>query len=719
MTIKNEVLIRVYVVLAGIVIVAAVIFFQAFKIASGQEGQDWREKGNEDYRQFRIVEGERGNILSENGSLMATSLPFFDIAFDPNSSAMTEADFIANIDSLSMMIATYVNSDLTPGGWMRYVIDKRAEGSQYIPIVKNATLAQKEMISKFPLFNLGQYKGGFIAQRNYERRRPFNMLARRTIGYTRVMDGDTIMVGLEGSFNKTLQGGQDKVLMYKVSGGDWIPVEDLSTIQPESGKDLLTTIDVNLQDIVENALYKAVKQHKPKFGVAIVMEVKTGAIRAIANLGEWNPQGGIDTGDYDEVYNNAIGSATEPGSTYKLASIMSLMEDGYVDLDDLVELDSGYATFYEEEMRDASAHGLDTTTVQIAFEKSSNVGIAKLMQKYYAESGKEEKYLANLKKFHLNTRTGIEIQGEQTPYIKRAWNDDDGWSGTTIPWMSIGYEVTCTPLQLLSFYNAVANDGIMMKPYLASEIQEFGEAVEKFPAKQIGRNRIASKETIKKAQILLEGVVERGTARKYKSDSYRFSGKTGTAQLGYKKIKNSRIVEGHQASFAGYFPSENPKYSCIVLLNSPSSGQYYGGTIALPVFREIADKVMDSDIDLFATLNAEPKPILTKKQLPDYDVGHRQDMQTVLSYLDLPFENTTPSKWAVIRATESDSLKLLQRTIKDNRVPNVVGMGLRDAIYILENLGLQVEIKGYGRVKQQSIKPGTKVRGQQIRIRLG
>ena len=599
------------------------------------------------------------------------------------------------------------------------MLDKKKQGSQYIPIVKNATLAQKEMIANFPLFNLGQYRGGFIAERNYERRRPFNMLARRTIGYVNAADGDTSMVGLEGSFNKTLQGGQDKVLMYKVSGGNWVPVEDLSEIEPESGKDLVTTLDVNLQDIVENALYKAVKAHRPKFGVAIVMEVKTGAIRAIANLGEWNPQGGADTGVYDEVYNNAIGSATEPGSTYKLASIMSLLEDGYVDLDDLIELDSGVTQFYEEEMKDASPHFLDTVTVQKAFEMSSNVGIAKLMHKYYGEKNREEKYLANLKKFHLNTRTGIEIAGEPVPYLKRVWNDEDGWSGTTIPWMSIGYESTITPLQLLSFYNAVANDGIMMKPYLVSEVQEYGETVEKFPVKQIGRSRIASKGTIKKAKILLEGVVERGTAQKYKSDSYRFAGKTGTAQLGYKKIKNQQVVEGHQASFAGYFPAENPKYSCIVLLNSPSSGIYYGGTVALPVFREIADKIMDSDIELFATLNEQPKPVLTKKQLPDYDVGHRQDMQTVLSYLDLPYENKATNQWAVIRATESDSLYLLQRSIKENQVPNVVGMGLRDAIYILENLGLQVSVKGYGRIKEQSIKPGTKVRGQKIWIRLG
>lgn len=705
-------------VLAGIVIVAAVIFFKAFKI-SVSEDPDWREKGNEEYRKFRVVEGERGNILSEKGSLMATSLPFFDIAFDPNSSAMSQKDFDENIDSLSMMIATHVNPDLTSGGWWNYVLQKRAEGSQYIPIVKNATLEQKELIGSFPLFNLGQYKGGFIAERNYERRRPFNMLARRTIGYSKVLDGDTIMVGLEGSFNKTLQGGQDRVLMTKASGGNWIPVEDLSLIQPESGKDIRTTLDVNLQDIVENALYKAVKEHRPKFGVAIVMEVETGAIRAIANLGEWNPNGGIDTGDYDEVYNNAIGSATEPGSTYKLASIMSLMEDGYVKLDDLVELDSGVTNFYEERMADSYRHKLDTTTVQRAFEISSNVGIAKLMQKNYAATGKEEKYLANLKKFHLNTRTGIEIQGEPKPYIKRAWNDEDEWSGTTIPWMSIGYEVTCTPLQLLSFYNAVANDGIMMKPYLVSKVEEFGEQVEKFPVKQIGRGRIASKQTIKNAQILLESVVENGTAEKYKTDAYRFAGKTGTTQLGYKKIKNRRRVEGHQASFVGYFPADNPKYSCIVLLNSPKGSQIYGGKVALPVFREIADKVMDGDIELYATLNDHPKPILTKKQLPDYDVGHRQDIQTVLSYLDLPFKNTTPKKWAVIRATESDSLKLLPRTIKENRVPNVVGMGLRDAIYILENLGLQVKIKGYGRVKQQSIKVGTKVHGQTIWIRLG
>lgn len=711
MTIKNEVLVRVYVVLVLVVLVAVVIFAKAFEIAI-LDGKDWREKGDELYRRYVPVEAERGNVLTEDGSLLATSLPFFDIAFDPNSSGMKATDWENNIDSLSYCLATFIDPTYTPGGYKWFLEKKRADSSQYVVIKKNASLAEMELMKSFPLFNLGQHKGGFIAKKKYSRRNPFNWLASRSIGYVR----DTIQIGLEGYFNEVLAGEEGRQLMYRVDRLKpvWMPVDDLAKIEPINGKDLVTTIDVNIQDITENALNRAMNRHQAKYGVAIIMEVETGAIRAIANLEKW------ENGNYAEVYNNAIAAATEPGSTYKLPAIMALLEDGYVSLDDSIDIEMGTKEFYEEVMQDAMYHQLDTTTVKHAFEISSNVGIAKLVTEHYGKRGRAEKFIKRLHQFHLDVPTGIEIKGEITPYVKSPDNPKDNWSGTTLPWMSIGYEVTITPLQLLTFYNAVANDGKMMKPYMVTEIQEFGETVEKFPAIQI-KNRIASKNTIAKAKELLEAVVENGTASKFKSDKYRFAGKTGTAQLDYKKLKDKTIVGGHQASFAGYFPAEKPKYSCIILISDPKEGGIYGSQVALPVFREIADKIVATKVELFPALNKKRKPQLTKRQLPDLNAGHRQDIQTILSYLELPFVNTTPEEWTVIRATETDSLKLQRRTTyKDqNKVPSVIGMGLRDALYLLENLGLSVETEGFGKIKEQSIRPGTRVNGQKIRLKLG
>lgn len=690
---------------------AMLIFGRAVQI-SIFEGEKWRSQGNEEHRRYRTVEAERGNILTENGDLLATSLPFFDLAFDPLSTGMTQDDWKFNIDSLSYCLAAFVNSDYTPGGWKFRLEQARRDSNRYIPLKKNVTLAEKEFISSFPLFNKGQYKGGLIVRQHYERETPFGLLADRTIGYVREREGDTTYIGLEGFFDEHLKGEAGQELMYRVGSKHWMPVDNLTKIEPKAGKDIVTTIDINIQDIAENALLNAMQKSEAKRGSAIIMEVETGAIRAIANIGRRK------NGKYWEIYNDAIGTATEPGSTYKLAAMMALLEDDLVNLEDSIDLEGGVTQFYEEELVDAVAHGLDTTTVERAFEVSSNVGIAKLVHENYGLTGKGDKFIKKLKQFHLNLKTGVEIDGEPKPYVKEAYSEEDDWSGTTLPWMSIGYEVTITPLQLLTFYNAVANDGRMMKPQLVKEIQQYGETIKKFPAVQI-KGRIASKSTIAQAKKLLEGVVENGTAKKYKSDRYRFAGKTGTAQKNYKKLGDRVSVGGYQASFAGYFPAENPKYSCIVVISEPQVGSYYGGSLALPVFREIADKTFATDVDLFKALNGSAKPVLVKKQLPDYDVGHRQDVQTVLSYLEVPFETRTSYDWSVIRATETDSLKLLKRTIPEEKVPNVVGMGIRDALYILENLGLNVEIEGYGRVKQQSIKPGTRVHGQTIRIRLG
>lgn len=707
-TIRNEVLYRLYVVVAALVIVAVVIFGKAFKI-SLIDGEYWRSRAQDKYVQFHRVEADRGNILASDGSLLATSLPYFDVAFDPNSSGMTEADFNLYIDSLAYNLAIYVDPSFTPGAYRDFLIQKRLEGAQYVPIKKNVSFEQIKQIRDFPLFNRGQFKGGLIVMPKFRRERPFGLLAHRTIGYVR--EGIT-PVGLEGRYNDVLAGEDGQQLMMRVGEDVWKPIEDLAKIEPKSGKDILTTIDLDIQDITEEALFRAVDRHRAQYGVAIVMEVETGAIRAISNIGR-TPEGNLW-----ETYNYAIGSATEPGSTFKLATMMALLETGRINLSDTIEIDEGKAQFYKDVMQDAHPHDLDSITIQEAFEMSSNVGMAKLVQKYFGDTKKEEQFIDYLKEFNLHLKTGVDIEGEAAPYVKEANSSADGWSGTTLPWMATGYEVMLTPLQILNFYNAVANDGTMMKPYLVSEIQEYGNTIERIPPTVVKR-KIASRRALEQARLLLEGVVERGTASKLKTERYSFAGKTGTAQVNYKRLNSKTHVGGYQATFVGYFPADKPKYSCIVVISEPKLFGIYGGEVSLPVFREIADQIFATKLDLQNPINDEAKPVLAKSQLPDFNIGDRRELEYLLKEFDLTYVSEDDSPIAVLRAS-SDTLSLQPYTISKKRIPSVVGMGLRDALYILENLGLRVEISsGVGKVIQQSIKAGTPVRGQTIYLRLG
>jgi len=708
MTIRNEVLYRLYFVLVMLIIAAIVIYAKAIRI-SVVEGEYWRNKAQDKYVQFRTIEADRGNILAADGSLLATSLPYFDVAFDPNSSGMLESDFNRYVDSLAYCLATYVDPTYTPGAYRDLLIQKRLEGAQYLPIKKDVSFEKIKLIREFPLFNLGQFKGGLIVDPKFRRERPFGLLAHRTIGYVR--EGIT-PVGLEGRYNDVLAGEAGRQMMMRVAEGVWKPIEDLAKIEPKSGKDILTTIDIDIQDVTEEALFRAVDRHRAEYGVAIVMETKTGAIRAISNIGR-TPEGNLW-----ETYNYAIGSATEPGSTFKLASMLALLESGYVDVDDSIEIDQGQATFYKDKLVDAYPHKIDTTTVQHVFEMSSNVGMAKLVQRYFGDSHKEEKFIEYLKEFNLHLKTGIEIDGEAAPYIKEAFDASNGWSGTTLPWMAIGYEVMLTPLQILNFYNAVANDGQLMKPYLVSEVREYGTTLDRFPPTVIKR-RIASRRALDKARFLLEAVVENGTAAKLKTDKYTFAGKTGTAQVNYKRLNEKTHVGGYQASFVGYFPADDPAYSCIVLISEPKNFGVYGAEVALPVFREIADQIFATKLELQTPINEAPKPRLATNQLPDYHIGDRKEMEYLLETFDLPYVREEKSPLVLLRA-QSDTLRLLPYSVSKKRIPSVVGMGLQDALFVLENLGLKVQVSSScGRVIQQSIKPGTPVRGQTVYLRLG
>ena len=714
MNIKNEVLIRVYVVLFFIVLVGLLLVAKTIKIGV-IDGEEWRNRGKTKYAEYVEVEAERGNILSDDGSLMATSLPFFDIFFDPNSTGMKDKDFEENIDSLAYCLAMYIDNSYTVGGMKAHLENQRNNNASFVPIKKKATFLEKEMIRKFPLFNKGQYKGGLIIIPTPKRVHPFKQLAYRTIGYVKK---GMQPVGLEGFFNDTLTGDPGKKLMFKAPNNTWIPLNDLTEIEPKRGDDIKTTIDIDLQEITHNALIRGLKYHNADHGCAIIMEVKTGAIKAISNIGKTD-------GGLFEVYNYAVGSATEPGSTYKLASIMALLEDGHVELEDSIDIERGKTMFYEEEMVDATkaSFNLDTTTIRRAFEISSNVGIAKLVKMHYgdttslkAERASAIKFTNRLKEMYLHVPADIEIKGEAPPIMKDPSDETNNWSGITLPWMSIGYEVTITPLQLLNFYNAVANDGMMMKPYLVSEIRHFDEMIHQIKPTVIKR-RIASKETIAKAKELLLGVVENGTAHNLKSNRYQFAGKTGTAQMNYRKFNLRQANLKYQASFAGYFPAQDPLYSVIVVVSNPREHGFYGGEVAGPVFREIADNCYSSKIELHKSLNDNDKPKLAKNQLPDLNAGKKEDIKEVLNYLKVEFQENTDSEWTIVRA-ETDTLSLATRSISDDLVPAVTGMSLKDAMYILENRGLTVTARGSGKVRNQSIRSGTRIMGQTIELTL-
>ncbi len=707
LNVKNEVLVRVYLVAAMILLAAFVIFGRLYQL-SVVEADIWRAKSDSLYVKMVDVQADRGNILADDGSLLATSLPYFDVHWDAKSESLTDDIFTPQaVDSLALLLSTYVDQQYTPGAYRDWLLQLRAapddtRGIRYIPIAKNLPYSKALLVKTFPIFREGRSKGGFILEQKPRRERPFKMLAQRTIGYTR--EG-ALPVGLEGSFDNVLGGSLGKQLRIRVPGDVYIPVGDLAEIEPEAGADVVTTLDINIQDVAENALLKACQTHDADHGCAIVMEVKTGKIRAMANIGR-TPEG------WWETYNYAVGERVEPGSMFKLASFMAMLEDGYIsDFDEQIPVYKGKVRIYEEELLDAVPHGMDTMSIRQVFAMSSNVGTATLTQQFYGK-GRAANFVERLRSFGLDLPTDIEVGGEEAPIIKNPNDPKSEWSGTTLPWMSIGYELLLTPLQMLTFYNALANDGRMMRPYLVQRTERYGEVLKEFRPTIVKRS-IASKTTIAKAKELLKTVVEKGgTAQNIQSPHYAIAGKTGTAQLNYHKFKASKGIR-HQASFCGFFPADDPVYSCIVVISEPVRGGYHGAEVAAPVFRQIADKCFAMKAELHEPVNAQKPDKLRTNELPTYDAGAVADMAESLGWLGINFyeENDLP-EWAVIVAERGDSLVMKNRTVSDKTVPSVIGMGLKDAIYLLENRGCRVRVEGVGKVRRQSLAVGTRASGQ-------
>jgi len=690
--IKKDIVWRVAVVYIGALLLTLAILV---RIACLQfiEKDKWIEKANKLTYKDIIIPANRGDIYADDGKKLASSVPFYEIRMDLGCEGLTDEVFGKNIDSLAYYLSSLLKNK-SKSRYKRELIKARQRGERYHLIKRRVNFNQLKKLKQVPIFRLGKYKGGFIYIQDNKRVQPFGNLASRTIGYLSKSRTGT-EVGLEGAYDSYLKGVQGVRLMQKLSGGVWMPVSDENEVEPKDGMDLITTIDVNIQDVAQDALRRQLESNNADHGTAVLMEVETGEIKAIVNLKK-------DKNDsYRESYNYAIGSSTEPGSTFKLASMIVALDNGYVDLDDSVDTENGKTKYYDQTMSDSHIGGYGKITVKEAFEKSSNVGISKIITKHYY--GKENQFVEKLYNMNLNEKIGIEIKGEGKPVIK--YPGDRSWSGTTLPWMSVGYEISMTPLQILTFYNAVANDGIMVKPRFVKALSYRGKTVKTYDAEIVSHSRICSKETLQKAKILLEGVVENGTGRNLKNDNYKIAGKTGTCVLNYWKRKKDEKKK-YQASFVGYFPAEDPKYSCIVVINSPSKNIYYGSDVAGPVFKEIADKIYATGIDMHEEVGYNDDQAVTT--VPYTKNGSRYELDYVLDQLGIPVDhNDVNSEWVITTMTDSCIL-YENRFVKNNGlVPNVKGMGVKDALAILENAGLSVVLVGRGAVRTQSLKPGS------------
>lgn len=660
------------------------------------EGERWAAMGERITFDYKRVKATRGNIYSDNGSLLATSLPFYKIAFD--ATIPTDEVFKAGVDSLAYHLSRFFK-DRSQKEYKRFLIDARETGKQYVVVNRRKVdYQEKKMMMKWPIFREGRLRGGAIFEKVDVRYMPFANLARRTVGF---INENEHGAGLEYSFNEQLAGQDGYAYYQKIAGGVWKPVFDANNIKAVNGLDLQTTLDINLQDVAETALHRAMLQHKADDGMVVVMEVKTGEIKAISNLSS------DGNGHYSEKLNFAAHNF-EPGSTFKLVTMMALLEDGRVRLTDTIDTGNGEVQFYNHKVRDYVQGGFGKITVQDAFEASSNVAMAALVDEHYGL--KPGEFLAYLDKLHMTSKMGIQIAGEAEPKVVRP--GEKGWSGISLPWMSYGYGFEVTPLHILALFNAVANDGVMIKPVIVEAIKRADSQQEQFET-EILNKRICSRETLEKLRTLLEGVVERGTARSIRGTHYRIAGKTGTAQI----LENGRYTRKYVTSFVGYFPAHAPKYSAMVLIKNPRGWYQYGSNVAAPVFKEIADNIYARDIELHAPMTAEK--IANPDVLPFIRGGRQPELTLVCNELGIANQSGTEEEW--VRTSRVGSGIEWKKNLQGNGlVPDVQGLTFRDALYLLEASGLTVFHEGKGRVMSQSLGPGARAnKGDRIYLKLG
>jgi len=660
------------------------------------EGEKWAKMGERISFDYKEVKATRGNIYSDNGSLLATSLPFYKIAFD--ATLPKDEVFKAGIDSLSYQLSKFFK-DKSKVDYKNMLVDARASNKQYIILSRRQIDYQdKKIMMSWPIFREGRLRGGAIFEKVDVRYRPFSNLSRRTIGFVNENDKGA---GIEYSFDKQL-GGQNGYAYYqKIAGGIWKPVFDANNVKAVDGFDLQTTLDINLQDVAETALEKAMYQHNADDGLVVVMEVKTGEVKAISNLSS------DGSGNFTEKFNFAAGMAFEPGSTFKLVTMIALLEDTNMELSDSIATGNGEATFYNKKIRDHEEEGLGTVTVQEAFEHSSNVAMAKLADKYFGL--KPQKFVDYIDRLKLSKPLGIQIAGEASPKIKRP--GEKGWSGISLPWMAYGYGLEITPLHTLALYNAVANDGKMIKPVFVKAVSRADEVEEKFETEELN-SKICSSKTLDKLKLLLEGVVQKGTAKNIKGAHYPIAGKTGTAQI----LDDGHYTKKYITSFVGYFPAQAPKYSAIVLIKNPRGWYQYGSNVAAPVFKEIADNIYARDISLHQAM--DKRRVNEHGVFPVIKAGNQEELTMLCNEFGVANHSKSEDEW--VRASKNgDAVDWRKNIAGQNIVPDVSGMTFRDAIFLLEKSGLKVFYVGKGRVAEQSLSPGTRIsKGSRIFIKL-
>jgi cell division protein FtsI (penicillin-binding protein 3) len=697
MNIRANILLRVYLAFGLIVLFAVAVLIRLCDVQF-VEGHKWRAMADSLSTKYVNVEAARGNIYSNDGSLLATSVPEYELRMDLYAGGIEDRDvFNGKVDSLALRLSQFFG-DKTPKEYSRYLRSARQDSVRYLLIKRKVNYQDLKTIRTFPLFNIGKYSGGLIAIQQNKRILPFKSLAARTIGYKNenVANG----VGLEGTFGNYINGESGKRLVQRIAGGVWMPVNDEAEIAPKEGADIISTIDINMQDLAQSALEKQLIASDADHGCVILMEVATGEVRAVANFTR------VAKGEYKETFNYAIAGNQDPGSTFKVASYMALLEDKKVDTNTLVA--TGNYKVPGHLIKDS--HGsIGVVTVKKAFEESSNAAIAQMVDQHYKEN--QAQFTDHLYDWHLNEKLRLQIPGEAQPVVKnpknKSWNKN-----LTLPQMAYGYEMQLTPLKMLSFYNAIANNGKYVAPIFVKEIRRLGNPIEQFKARVVNP-KICSDETLEKMHALLEGVFTEGTGKSLASPFFRIAGKTGTAQVadgnkGYKAKKQ------YQSSFCGYFPADHPKYSLIVVINDPK-GSYYAALVAGPPFREIADRIYASDMQMY---NEVSDRLVGNTKSPEAKSGQTKDVKRVYNAFGIKALYAAKSDYFNSVDTSNGVVYEEYSAVKGS-MPNVNGMGLKDALYLIGNAGLKAQVKGSGKVVSQSIPAGSKIgKGLSVQIEL-
>ncbi|UZO82511.1 transpeptidase family protein [Aquimarina sp. ERC-38] len=626
-------------------------------------GDTYRAKGESRVFKTFDIPANRGNLYDSKGNLLATSVPKYDIRFD--AVTVSNQNFQDHIKPLCDALSKEFGK---PSAHYNKVLRKaRAQKNRYLLIRRNMGYSQYMRVKNFPLFKLGANRGGLIVEQRTVREHPIGKIAERTVGYERKDEqGYYTRVGLEGAYGPFLRGREGKRKKQKIAKNQWKPIGDANELEPQDGYDVISTIDVNIQDITHHALLAQLEEFEAEHGTVVVMETKTGEIKAISNLGR------TKSGKYYERLNYAVGEAHEPGSTFKLMTMVAALEDKVIDSSFVVDTENGRIKFYDRTVKDSKWGGYGKISAAKAFELSSNTAFAKIVDQHYKHNPK--RFVNRLMNMGIHKKLGLSIKGEGKP--KLPYPGDKDWYGTTLPWMAHGYGVAMTPLQTLTFYNAIANDGEMIKPRFIKEVKAWDRTKEKFD-KEILNPAVCSSKTAGIVKHMMENVVKRGTASNIHIENFQIAGKTGTCWGNYGKDKEREYI----SSFVGYFPADNPRYSCIVVIHKPNKKKgYYGNIVAAPVFKKIALKV----------------------------------------YNDIPVVDYVTPEVAENTAVEHSYKTYFKKaqTYK-TKMPDVTGMPAMDVVALLENLGLKVQCKGRGKVKTQSITEGVFInKGQTVNLQL-